>query len=410
MREAGGWRQAVPSRDIPTENYRDWGCGESKTGIIIPPRFCPSVIVSSEWPAQPMPDLQSIDPRRICLIKPSAFGDVVQTLPLLPVLKERFPQATLSWVIRSELQDLLSGHPHLDEVIPYQRNGSWRESRRFLRELAARKFDLVFDLQGLLRTAVMTWATRAPLRIGLESAREGAYWACHVTLPETGRLVPAHLRYWRIAEELGMADRRRETIIRVSPEDQRFAAEAVASLPGPILAIHPGARWVTKRWPVENFAVTAARAARRFGFGIVILGSEDESVTAAQLQSLLRRFAPSARCVNLIGRTSIKQLAAVLQRADVLLTNDSGPMHLAAGLGRHVVGVFTCTDPTRSGPPADRNFELVTTSLPCRNCYKKRCPKKGKNHLACLNDVTIEDVWNAFEQLVGQYAKPVRAA
>lgn len=357
-----------------------------------------------------MPDLQTIDPRRICLIKPSAFGDVVQTLPLLPVLKERFPQAAVSWVVRSELRELLDGHPHLDEIIPFRRRGSWRESWDLLRELRRRRFDLVFDLQGLLRTAMMTWATAAPLRVGLEAAREGAHLACHVTLRDTGRLVPAHLRYWRVAEALGLGNRRRETIVSTSPDDRRWAGEQLAPLTGPVLAVHPGAKWVTKRWPVERFATVAARAARRFGFGVVVLGSGDEAIAAGRFEFLLRRFAPSARCVNLAGKTTIKQLAALLQRADVLLSNDSGPLHLAAGLGRRVVGVFTCTDPLRSGPPVDGRHETATTSLPCRNCYKKQCPQRGGRHLACLNDVSTEAVWNAFERLVERHRKPQRAA
>jgi ADP-heptose:LPS heptosyltransferase len=410
-----------------------------------------------------MPDLHTIEPRRICLIKPSAFGDVVQTLPLLPVLKERFPQAAVSWVVRAELRELLEGHPQLDEIVPFQRRGTWRESWRLLRDLRRRQFDLVFDLQGLLRTAAMTFATAAPLRVGLETAREGAQWACHQTLPDSGRLVPAHLRYWRVAEALGMGDRRRETIVHTSPDDRRWAAEQLAKLNDqapmtnaqfsrqssnagigdpdagsvrvttcepqssnaafghrelgigtsasrPVLAVHPGARWATKRWPVERFAIVAARAARRFGFGTVVLGSRDETITAGRFEFLFRRFAPSARCVNLAGKTTIKQLAALLQRADVLLSSDSGPMHLAAGLGRPVVGVFTCTDPVRSGPPADTNHEAVTTSLPCRNCYKKQCPNRRERRLACLNDVSTDAVWNAFERLVERHAKPQQAA
>jgi len=402
-------------------------------------RFPPSALLT-------MPDLHSIDPRRICLIKPSAFGDVVQTLPLLPVLKERFPRAAVSWVVRAELRELLEGHPHLDEIIPFQRRGSWRESWRLLRELRRRRFDLVFDLQGLLRTAVMNFATRAPMRVGLETAREGAQWACHLTLPDTGRLVPAHLRYWRVAEALGLGDRRRETIVHTSADDHLWAGEQLAPLrsrgarnergrqkaesgkeinegassafrlppsavsSAPVLAVHPGARWATKRWPVERFAVVAARAARRYGFGTVILGGKDETVTAGKFEFLLRRFAPSSRCVNLAGKTTIKQLAAVLQQADVLLSSDSGPMHLAAGLGRRVVGVFTCTDPLRSGPPIDANHETVTTSLPCRNCYKKHCPQRRERRLACLDDITVNAVWTAFERLVERHARPHRAA
>ncbi|MFQ5732025.1 MAG: glycosyltransferase family 9 protein [Planctomycetaceae bacterium] len=351
-----------------------------------------------------MTDLTHIQARRICIIKPSAFGDVVQTLPILPVLRERFPRARISWVVRSELRGLLDGHPCLDEVVPWCRRGGIGIWWRFLRDLRRREFDVAFDLQGLLRTAAMSLATRAPLRVGLETAREGAHWACHVTLRDTGPQVPAHLRYWRVAEALGLGERRRETIVDTSPEDRSWANGQVAQLAAPVLAVCPGARWATKRWPPEKFAAIAARAMRRYGFATVILGGKDEAETAGRLEYELRRFGLSARVRNLASRTSIKQLAALLQRSDVLLTNDSGPMHLAAGLGTRVAGVFTCTSPARSGPPGDRH-QLITTALPCAGCYKKRCPRRGARHLACLSDVSIDGVWRGFQRLVERARK-----
>lgn len=345
-----------------------------------------------------MTDLTDVHAQRLCVIKPSAFGDVVQALPILPVLRERFPRAQIAWVIRSELRGLLDGHPCLDEVIPWQRRGL-RNAWHLLRDLRRRRFDLVFDLQGLLRTAVMAFATGAPLRVGLETAREGSRLACHRTLRDTGPWVPAHLRYWRVAEALGRGDRRRETIVHVPQPDVRWAGEQLRAPAAPILSVHPGARWETKRWPAENFAVVAARAMRRYGFATAILGSAAEIPFAGQLQHELRRYGFSGRVHNLAGRTTIKQLAAVLERSHVLLTNDSGPMHLAAGLGTPVAGVFTCTSPVRSGPPGE-DHQLVTTSLPCGNCYKKRCPRRGTDRMACLSDITIDEVWNAFERLV----------
>lgn len=347
--------------------------------------------------------LACCEAQRIGLIKPSAFGDVVQTLPLLPVLHERFPRAQVSWVVRRELAGLLEGHPHLREIIPFDRRGGWRGWRQLLRTLRRRRFDLVFDLQGLLRTGLMTWATRAPLRIGLQTAREGAHHACHLLLPDSGPLVPAHLRYWRVAEALGLGERTRQTIVHVPRAENRWAERELAALHRPLLAIHPGARWATKRWPVERFAVVAARAIRRYGFAALILGSRDERPVAGRLEYELRRFSPAGTIANLSGKTTIKQLAALLQNAEVLLTNDSGPMHLAAGLNTPVLGVFTCTDPRRSGPPGERH-ELVTTGLPCRNCYKKHCPLARGRKLACLNEVTLERVWSAFERLLGRLA------
>ena len=347
--------------------------------------------------------------RRIGIIKPSAFGDVVQTLPILPVLKERFPEVEIAWVIRRELSPLLAGHPQLDDVIPYDRHGGVRGTWRLMSELKARAFDLVFDLQGLFRTGLMTWATKAPYRVGLQSAREGSRLACNITLADTGRMVPAHIRYWRVAEALGLGDRQRISFIHTSIADDSWAARQVSELEQPCLAIHPGARWETKRWPVENFAVVAAKAYRRFGFSMAILGSGEERPAAEELETLLRRFIPAARIANLAGETSIKQLAALLKQVDLVLTNDSGPMHLAAAVNTPVVGVFTCTDPARSGPPGDEHA-LITTDMSCRACYKKRCPLKGKNERACLTDITADQVWSRFEALVQRHARRDRVA
>ncbi|MGH7127441.1 MAG: glycosyltransferase family 9 protein, partial [Planctomycetaceae bacterium] len=222
---------------------------------------------------------------------------------------------------------------------------------------------------------------------------------------DTGRYVPAHQRYWRLAEALGRGDRRRETHVPISAAARAWAAEALCDLRPPFIAVHAGARWRTKRWPVEKFAVIAAKAARRFGGTTLIVGTADERPLAAQLRFLLRKFVPAAPVRDLTGRTTLPQLAAVLDAADVLISNDSGPMHLAAGLDTPVVGVFTCTSPLRSGPPP-HGHELLTTNLSCAACYRRRCRYRGKKHMACLEEISTDRVWEAVVRLMERrYAK-----
>lgn len=340
--------------------------------------------------------LARLNVRRICLLKPSAFGDVVQTLPLLPVLRERFPTAEVSWVVNRELQDLLTGQPDLAEIIPFERRGGWSTWRTLLGRLHARKFDVVFDLQGLLRTAVMSWATRAPLRIGLETAREGSHLACHFLLRDTGRLVPAHARYWRVAEALGLGDTRASSLISVLPEDLRWAESFANSRCGPLLAIHPGARWATKQWPIAQFAEVAARAVARYGFSLVLIGGRGERPANEELAREILLRQPGAEVHNLSGETSFKQLTALLQRCALVLSNDSGPMHLAAATQTPVIGVFTCTSAERSGP-AGPLHAFASTTLPCAASYCKVCPKTGVNHLACFRELTADRVWQTLD-------------
>lgn len=350
----------------------------------------------------PAESLKTLSPRRICLIKPSALGDVVQTVPLLPVLKQCFPDAHISWVINQGFANLLEDHPMIDELLIFDRRGTWGSWGRLLQQLRSRKFDLAIDLQGLLRTGVMTLATGAKVRVGLETAREGSHLTTNCTIPDTTRDVPAHARNWRLAEVLGFQDSDKQTLIAVDDRDTQWATETLSSLPGPVLAISPGAQWVTKRWPIEKYAEVAERAVREHQFGVCLVGGPQETELCNPLERQLRERVPEIQLVNVAGQTTLKQLTAILQQTDVMLTNDSGPMHLAAGLGTPVVGVFLCTDSLRSGPPGNQH-RLVSTTVTCRASYKKQCPCDGDAHLACLRELDVARVWSAFQSCVSHH-------
>ncbi len=342
---------------------------------------------------------------RICLIKPSALGDVVQTLPILPVLKARFPDAQISWVIRDSFANLLEGHPCLDEIIPFSRRSSVPYWWGFLKDLKQRQFDLVLDLQGLMRTGIMTAATRARWRIGIEAAREGSHLAYNMTIPETSRSVPAYQKYWNVADAFETVETSRETRIYISDQDKAWARKILSTgeRSCPTLAIHAGAQWITKRWPPESFAAVGAKAIRHFRCNIVLVGTAEERPLTSQIEQLLHKFVPTGRVLNLAGQTTLKQLAAVLMETDYLLTNDSGPMHLAAGLGTPVTGIFTCTSARRSGPPGDQH-ELVSTNVDCAASYQKRCPKRGPQNLCCMDELEVTRAWQALYRLISRQA------
>ncbi len=338
--------------------------------------------------------LSQLDVRRICIIKPSALGDVVQSLPVLPMLRQRFPDSHIAWVINRELSDLVSGHSCLNEVIPFNRRGGISDWWQLLRQLRSSRFDFVLDLQGLFRTGVMCLATGATLRVGLQTAREGSDWTYHNILRDSGKQVPAHRRVWRLAEELGLGDLTPHTEVHIPSADQDWAARVRTGLTGPVLVIQPGTRWQTKHWPIRHFAEVARRAVKQLGMSIVVIGSHGESAAAQELVEIVKQVVPRGDIRSLAGQTSIKQLAALLQQADLVLSNDSGPLHLAAGLGTPVVGIYTCTSPVQSGPPGNRH-QLVSTRLPCAASYCKKCPQRGAGYLACFEELTPDRVWRA---------------
>ncbi len=344
-----------------------------------------------------------LDARRICIIKPSAFGNVVQSLPILGALRQRFPQASIAWVIRQDLVDLVAGHPELDEWPTFDRCGGVRSFLALLRQLRARRFDVVIDLQGLVRTALMTLATRARVRIGLETAREGASLACNVVIPHSGWNVPARDRYWRVAEELGAGTAERCARIPVARSDHEWAASLVAPLPRPIIAVHPGAVWPTKRCPPDVFAAALHKARLQFGGSTVIVGAGKDHDAAGRLWTrLVSTDSKSVTdCLDVTGQTTPKQLAALLSRVDVLLCNDSGPMHLAAALSTPVVGLFTCTDPALSGPSGPRNH-LVSSTAPCAGSYRDACPWRGEQHLRCHRELPLDRMHRALHAVLSR--------
>ena len=276
--------------------------------------------------------------RRIALIKPSALGDIIHSLPVLTALHHRYPDAHITWVVNRSYEPLLRGHPHLDETLPFDRRSAAGLSglprlARFLAELRRRRFDLVVDLQGLFRSGLMALASGAVRRVGLSSAREGATWAyTDVVRVADFQAVHAVDRYWLAAEALGAGDGPKEFHVPLTEEARAQARQALRGCPRPWLAVGPGSRWETKRWPPGHFAALLRRAQARFGGTAVFVGAADEVTLSEAVRTQLE--GPS---LDLTGRTALPQLAAVLAESDAMLANDTGPLHLAAALGQPVV-------------------------------------------------------------------------
>ena len=335
--------------------------------------------------------LRGLRPDRVCLIKPSSLGDVVHALPVLASLRTLWPKAQIAWVVNRGLRSLLDGNPDLDEVIPFDRSRMKASPRgivsisRFLLDLRRRRFDLAVDLQGLLRSGLMARATGAPIRVALADCREGSrHFATHL-VPSPAPESHAVDRLLKVAEAFGADISQPRFRVALGPIDLEWAKTALESVPRPRLAINVGARWLTKRWPPEHFAEVARRAVHERGAGLVLVGAPEDAPLVDQLKAALGPI----ESLNLCGITTLPQLAAVATEVDVFLSNDTGPLHLAAATGTRVVGVYTCTSPARTGPYGT-NAVAVTSCVWCAPSFVKTCPR-----LECMAELTPEKVWRA---------------
>lgn len=336
--------------------------------------------------------------QNILILKPSAIGDVVHTLPVLDLLRRRWPAARIAWLVTPACAGLLEGHPQLDEIILFERKKLgrvWRDPRllfalrRFTRSLRDRRFDLVLDLQGLFRSGWLAWRTGAPVRVGFDNARELAWLFYTHKVPIDTLEQHAVERYLKLARFIGCEDAPPEFRFATTDDDRRHVATLLP--PGqPYAVLCPTTNWPTKRWPLEKFAALAVLLRERFGLTPVLAGGPDVASMSPQF--------PGA--VNLGGQTTLRQLCALLEGAALVVSNDSGPMHIAAALGRPLVAPFGPTNPVRTGPYS-RMDSVIRLNISCSPCYSRTC-----SHQSCLRDLDEQAV---LEVARTQLGAPVRS-
>jgi heptosyltransferase I len=365
---------------------------------------------------------------RILLIKPSALGDVVHAIPLLPKLRARFPAAQIDWFVTPENAELVQHHPALSDVVLIDRKGLGRFGRsraattelvRVMEHLRRARYDLVVDLHGQLRSALFTLATGARVRIGFDrpisrtrtasqnyrlqnvprhgwaGAREGSWIAYSHRIPIPTLEVHAVDRYLWIAPMLGLDDRPPDFRIFLSSDIEicieRLLERHALQQFG---ALVPGTTWATKLWDPARFA-EVGRWLKERGFGVVVLGTGRERPMCDKIAKLC----PGA--IDLSGQTTAGELASIIKRASVCVTNDSGSMHLAVAFARPVVSIFGPTNPVQIGPYR-RPEVVVRADLPCSPCNFRRLAQCPHNH-ACMQRVTAGSVIERVEAAMSAY-------
>jgi len=358
---------------------------------------------------------------KILIIKPSALGDVVLALPALSALRRNFPDAKISWLVRPEFAPLLENHPYLTEIIPFDRKflgKAWYHPKAFAalvsltRRLRRSKFDAVFDLQGLFRTACLAWLSGCKKRFGMANAREHAHLFYTHKIEQDNDCIHLVDYYLKIIKAAGATDpclgfpqgevSRSDKLapaqagvkfeLPVEPHIRDSVGNLLASYNikfGEYIVFVPGSTHHSKCWPIERFAALADRISSRFGLPIIAVGTESESSIIEAIKDLT-----DVHIINFAGQTSLAELVALLKDAKLVVSNDTGPGHIAAALGTPLVLMYSWSNPARIAPYG-RSECMVA-----REPYSRGFEIKSIDAKHSVKNITIDEVYQkACEQL-----------
>lgn len=332
--------------------------------------------------------------KNILIIKPSSLGDIILALPALTALRKSFPDAKISWLIRPEFAPILENHPHLTEIIIFDRKflgkawfhpGALASLVSLIKRLRHAEFDAVIDFQGLFRTASLAWLSGCKKRFGIANARELAPLFYTHKITQTKDCIHLVDFYLKIIKAAGASELDVEFVLPQHPE----AADSVAGLlqsrdisPDNYVALIPGSAHEDKRWPVERFAELAERISSQFGLPIVATGDSGESALIEKLKDL-----SNVHVANIAGKTSLSELVVLLKNARLVVSNDTGPGHIAAALSTPLVLMFSWSNPARIAPY--KRIECLVAREPFGRGrkIKSRDPKHN------VDTITVDEVY-----------------
>lgn len=332
--------------------------------------------------------------KNILIIKPSALGDIVMALPALSALRRSFPNARISWLVRPEFAGVLEGHPHLDRVIEFDRRylgRAWYNPAAMVSLLALigrlrrDKFDAVIDLQGLFRTGFLSRFSGCKRRFGMADAREFApVFYNHKILPGSDCIHVVDY-YLKIIKAVGGVDVNAEFIL---PQN-RPADESVEELlrshnikQGNYAVLIPGSAHDYKCWPAENFAVIAQKLVRHFGFDIIAVGVASEKAIVAKIKT-----AANVPVADFAGLTGISELISLLRRARAVVTNDTGPGHIAGALDVPLAMMYGRSNPVRIYPYKTKDSVVAVEAFERGFALNSPDPKHD------IKEITVEQVY-----------------
>ena len=337
----------------------------------------------------------------------SALGDVIHTLPALTTLRRHYPPAEITWLAEPGVAEIIRGHPALTRLILWPR-GDWQRAacsgklgplargvRAFVRELRDTRYDLIIDFQGLLKSAVWVALARGDRKAGYGPGMrhdECSWLALNERVPAVSNEKHAVERNLLLLEGLGIPRLPLTYDLTIPPAADQEAGAVLAAAglaaDAPFVAIHPRSRWETKNWPPERFAQVAEGLQAR-GLSVVWTGGRADGAAVDAICAGL-----PGRAIRVDGQTSLKALAAIFRRARVVLSTDTGPMHVAVAVGTPVVCLFGPTSPS-STVPYGAGHTVIRVDLACSPCFKRACHTRQYEKHACMLRLSVAEVVRA---------------
>ena len=327
---------------------------------------------------------------RILIVRLGSLGDVVHAIPVAAALRRAYPDATIDWLVDPRYVELLALVAGVDRAIPLDPRGSLSGTLRTVRDLRRARYDAVVDLQGLIKSATLARAAGARRTIGLPRAhlREPMASMMYTETPDPGEHPHVIRKGLALVRALGVSDARVTFPLAVPVTDAAARVVAEAGAAGYAL-LNPGAAWPNKRWPPERFGALATLMRDRLGLRSFVLWGPGEESLASQV------MLASHGAASVAPATTITDLASIARGARVMVSGDTGPLHIAAAVGVPIVALFGPTRAERNGPWIDADITLSRYDG-CQCHYERRC----RRETPCIDEIRIDEVFVAVERRV----------
>ncbi len=328
--------------------------------------------------------------QKILVVNVNWVGDVIFSLPVFKALKAAFPGAHVACLAAPRVKEILESSSFVDEIIVYDEKGKHDTlfaKLNLIFELKKKNFEVAFLLHRTLTRALFMFLAGIPERVGYDEKGRG-FFLTHIVKPFSGGHRSDY--YLNVIESFGIKVEDRTCDIRVD----KAAEEKIKTLLSKyeisdqdfLVVLHPGGNWDLKRWPKENFSLLANRLIKEKNAKVVIVGGPDDTALAQEILGLTE-----SKPVILTGQTNLKELMALMKRAELVVSADSGPLHIASGVGTKTIGLFGPTRPEVTGPRGKGKSIILQHDVVCNRapCYNLTCPNN-----MCMQSITVDDVLN----------------